>query len=322
MATSNAHQIEPAGCCETVTFEQFEFGFSKPDFFKGWVADEKFDGRRYLLQIRPNGAKHNYLTSRRVSKTTGLMVEKQNSDTHFRDCMFGPKDTVYDGEMLHPEGGTSHEAATAIAKGIAVYRVFDLLRLNGEDTRNWPQKKRWAELKALEPSFPDRMFEVKHSPKPRQLLRAVRAVDGEGIILKNPDAIYGKGWIKVVGVEYVDAVVTGYEMSDSDKYGPKNWIKGVKFGQWIPFDPNKTPPEGVVSITGGPKGNWALVQMGQTSGFTEAMRAKISENKEKFLGKVMILKFKGREASGALRHPRFHDWHPDKNPSECRYYPR
>lgn len=316
-----AHQIEPAGCSETVTFEQFKL--LQDEFLKGWVADEKFDGRRYLLQIRPNGAKHNFLTSRRVSKTTGLMVEKQDSDPHFRDCMFGPKDTVYDGEMLHPDGGTSHEAATAIAKGFAVYRVFDLLRLEGRDVRQWTQKQRWDALKVLAPSFPERMFAVKHSPNPKRLLQAVRAVDGEGIILKNPDAIYGKGWIKVVGVEFVDAIVIGYEMSDSDKYGPKNWIKGVKFGQWIPFDPtSKTLPEGLVSITGGPKGNWALVQMGQTSGFTEAMRAKISENKEKFMGKVMILKFKGREASGALRHPRFHDWHPDKNATECRYYPR
>lgn len=317
---SLAHQIEPARCKTTLTFEQF----SKLDDsdFKGMRAEEKFDGRRYLLQVRPNGAKFNYLTSRRVSVTTGQMVEKQDSMPFFRDFMFGPKDTVYDGELLHPDGGSSHEAATAIANDTAVFRIFDIVRCAGVDSRSWPQKARRAALEAVQ-VWPDRVELVSQSRSPKRLLNAVRAQDGEGIILKDDEAVYSQGWIKVVSVEFYDVVVTGYEMSKSEKYGAKGWIKGIKFGQWITAEKAlklKIPVSRILSSYSNLKeGAWALVEIGQTSGFNEELREKVSKNPTKYMGAIMVLRAKGREKSGALRHPRFDSWHPDKNPKECTW---
>lgn len=313
---TKAHQLDPAGCTKTFTFDQFQTLSDKD--LAGLYADEKFDGRRYLLQVRPNGAKFNYLTSRRKSVVTNLMVEKQDSLPFFRDCAFGPRDSVYDGELVHPDGGTSHEAATAIAEGTALFRVFDVLRLDGKDLRSSPQSARWWALSQVARDFPDRIYAVPHSKSPRRLLHAVRETGGEGIILKVPTAEYGEGWFKVVSVEFHDVVVIGYEMSDSDKYGPKHWIKGVRFGQWVPINVGeKHFPTTLKSFRSKDGQCWGLIEMGQTSGFTEKLRAEISANKEKFLGRVMIIKAKGREVSGAFRHPRFHDWHPDKNEKEC-----
>lgn len=310
-----AHQIEPARCTKTFTFDQFNQLLE--DDLKGMLADEKFDGRRYFHQIRPNKAKHNYVTSRRVSKTSGVMVEKQDSMPFFRDCLFGPKDSVYDGEMCNPNGGSSHEAATAIANDTAIFRVFDVVRFNGVDVRNRPQKERWAMLDLVRPELPKRMVIVPRSRNPRRLLNAVRFLDGEGIILKLPDAEYGDGWFKVVSVENYDVVVVGFEMSTSEKYGPKGWIKGIKFAQWVPFDPRQELPAGTHAATSGKGQPMVLKQIGQTSGFNEKLRAEISKNPDKFMGRVMTLRAKGRELSGALRHPRFDSWHPDKNPKEC-----
>lgn len=313
-----AHQFEPAGCQKTFTFAAFK-SFTDKDL-TGLVGEEKFDGRRYLFQVRPNGAKHNYLTSRRIGKNSGLMVEKQDSLPYLKGCAFGPCDTVYDSELLHPDGGTSHEAATAIAQGFAVCRIFDVLRFAGKDVRALPLSERWKLLNTVKGILPDRVDLVPHSTRPRKLLAAVRAVDGEGIILKMPSAVYGEGWFKVVSEEFADVVVVGYEMSSSDRYGPNKWIRGVKIGQWMPvniLDKNAKLDHPLVEMTKIKGRTMGLFQLGQVSGFTEAERARISENMEKTRGRVMIIRFKGREASGAFRHPRFHDWHPDKNRNEC-----
>lgn len=312
-----AHQFEPASCSKTFTFDAFS-QLDDTDL-DGLVGEEKFDGRRYLFQIRPNGAKHNFLTSRRIGKNSGVMVEKQDSLPYFRDCAFGPRDTVLDTELVHPDGGTSHEAATAIAKGFAVCRVFDILRYSGNDVRGLPLSERWKILDGLKRVFPDRVDLVPRSKNPRRLLASIRAVDGEGIILKVPSAVYGEGWFKVVSVEFADVVVVGYEMSESEKYGPKKWIKGVQIGQWVDMTLDEAIKTGhrVVETSWSNAKPRILLQLGQVSGFTEAERARISENREKTMGRVMIIRFKGREASNAFRHPRFHDWHPDKNPYEC-----
>lgn len=314
-----AHQLEPAGCSKTFTFDSFN-QLDDSDL-EGLIAEEKFDGRRYLFQVRPNKAKHNFLTSRRVGKNSGLMVEKQDSLPYLRDCAFGPRDTVYDSELMHPDGGTSHEAATAIAQGTAVCRVFDVLRFAGEDVRHLPLFERWKLLDKVKGALPDHVEMVPRSRNPRKLLAAVRAIDGEGIILKMPSAVYGEGWFKVVSVEYADAVVVGFEMSKSDKYGPKKWIKGMQIGQWAEMTLDEAIKTGhrVVETKGVKGRSWVLLQLGQISGFTENERARISANMEKTYGRVVIIKFKGRELSGAFRHPRFHSWHPDKNNHECRF---
>lgn len=52
-------------------------------------------------------------------------------------------------------------------------------------------------------------------------------------------------------------------------------------------------------------------------GFTDAVRAEIWNDKEKYLGKVFQARGKGRFAGGALRHPNFYIWRDDKLPEQC-----
>lgn len=317
-----AHQIEPVSCGSTLTFAQFSALRSSD--LDGFVADQKFDGRRYLVQMRPNKAFHNYVTSRRIG-VNGLFSEKQDSLPSFKLAIFGPDDTVYDGEMYDPRGGTSHEAATAVAQDFAHYAVFDLLRLEGTDLRGCSQADRWAELRKLSRYFLPRMHLVRHSSKPKALLSAVRAIDGEGIILKLPEHVGydGKGWVKVVAEEFFDCVVVGFSMSESERYGSKHWIRGVEIGQWFDEDYGQKlcSEYNFKVVARDDKRKRYLLHLGSISGFTEMERARITRERKNMLGTVVVVRAKGREVTTAFRHPRFDRWRDDKDPYACVFTP-
>jgi ATP-dependent DNA ligase len=59
--------------------------------------------------------------------------------------------------------------------------------------------------------------------------------------------------------------------------------------------------------------------MGQTSGMDDALRKKISENRLKFLDKVVEIKGMERLKSGAIRHPQWGGLRPDKKAKDCVY---
>ena len=179
---------------------------------------------------------------------------------------------------------------------------------------------------------------------------------GEGIILKHKDSLYyegkisgGKGvpakikankkkgihftpWIKWKKKDTFDCVITGYEPasvnytgSDVSKYWMssttnfkyegnqelisdipitkfhfKGWIGSIKFGQ---YDKN---------------GN--LIEVGFTSGMSDEIREMFSENKEKYIGRVIKIEAMERiKVTKALREPRFKELRieGDKNANEC-----
>ena len=113
-----AHQLPPARCKKAKTLAQAEKVWTKPHPSRTYEIKE--DGHRYYLQVRPRLSFINYLTSRRVSKETGVMVEKQDKLPHVRDHKFPLKwrDTVFDGKWCG--GKDSAETAHAIANGVFV----------------------------------------------------------------------------------------------------------------------------------------------------------------------------------------------------------
>lgn len=52
-------------------------------------------------------------------------------------------------------------------------------------------------------------------------------------------------------------------------------------------------------------------------GFTDRMRSVIWNNQQEYLGKVFTATGKQQFDSGAMRHPAFKTWRPDKRPDEC-----
>lgn len=82
------------------------------------------------------------------------------------------------------------------------------------------------------------------------------------------------------------------------KYYYKGWIGGIKFGEYE---------------------NGELVERGTCSGMTESLRAEISANPDKYIGKVIEIDAMERTKDKALRQPVFKRFRDDKEPYECQY---
>lgn len=290
-----AYQINPARCKKSLTVSEAATGN-----INEWV-EVKEDGLRYLWQIRPNGAPHHYLTSRRISVVTKEFVEKQDKVTWLRDFRTKLRDTVLDGEICG--SGISSDTQHDMVTGNVVFKVWDVLINEGEDLRQQPLNLRRQALLSLY------LKHLKHDSRIRlidtlTLGRAVvftRQKKIEGFILKDPEAVYGEGWTKVKAEETHDVIITGVIWSESESYGSKGWIRSVLVGQYDA------------------KGK--MIDCGQVSGFTEAVRGLISATPQKFKGKVIEIECQQRLPSGKFRHPRFLRFREDKNASDCVYLP-
>lgn len=316
------YQIIPARCKGSVPVDHV---LSDPESWDGkWAAEEKKDDIRYLLQICPGNSDHNFLTSRRVSVVTGKLVQKEDKLPHIRDFKFPDwlRDTVFDGGIYG--GGFSSDVQHEIATGSqCMYAVWDVLKISGKSVAELPYQERRQLILSLRKFLPDWMTIIPNSDRPSKLLKEVLDSGGEGIVLKDPDAPYGEGWLKVKREETYDVVIWDYEWSTSQKYGSRNWIKSVKFGQWVPED--KVIQFGLEhrkvcsrKINGVPH---VLIDCGRASGMTEDVRKTISEDPEKYAYTTIEIEAQQRFPSGKFRHPRFLRFREEKSPYECIWIP-
>lgn len=294
-----------------------------------WVLEPKYDGIRELLHILPG---INRLTSRHISKKTGLYTDKtlnfpqlsgmgHNSEEF--NIYNALKNCVFDGELLL---GNNSMNATEITgslperawelqdkNGWAHYKVFDILFWDGKDLRTHPYFMRrklledifthdFGEYFTLAPTFKEDKEEA---------LAKIWEDGGEGGILKYNMGLYGekKNWVKIKRQLTFDVFVTGFENAieqstkkdgtfSETKY--KGQVGSIKFGQFY---------------------QGQVVNFGQCSGFDDALRADITERKEYYLGKVFTIEAQERLPSGKFRHPRFLKFRDDKTKEACTYYP-
>jgi ATP-dependent DNA ligase len=80
------------------------------------------------------------------------------------------------------------------------------------------------------------------------------------------------------------------------KYHFCGWIGAVRYGMY---------------------NNGELVELGQTSGMSEAIREELTTNGDKYIGTVIEVEGFEQLPSGAVRHPRFIRFRDDKRPTEC-----
>jgi ATP-dependent DNA ligase len=308
-----------------------------------YVAEEKFDGSRYLMHI---GDTENRFTSRRVSSVDGFLVEKTDNVPHLRDLPFRTEfaGTVLDGEMIAPGKdfgsivsimGSNPDRAVTIQRdnGCARYMVFDMLRFSGKDITDLPFRERRRLLEGLV----DANRAVLTNNHSFQLVKQ-EAVDkvsyfhdivvngGEGIVLKDLNGRYMPGerpngvWVKVKRYLTEEVIIVGYtdpeynyegsypeswRYRDSDgrpisKCAAMGWIGAIRFGMYV--------QDG---------GDWKLVELGQTSGISDAVRADISDNRDGYIGAVIEIGAMEQLPSGAFRHPRFLRLRPDKDAKDC-----
>lgn len=140
---------------------------------------------------------------------------------------------------------------------------------------------------------------------------------GEGMILKNPKAVYDWGgrhannWYKLKKFETLDVVVTGFT-DGQGKY--EGQVGAIKFGVYS-------------TQTGAQDGYPRLVEIGQCSGMDDATRAGITATRDILKDKPhlyeenLVMEIRhfgkvGKDGSG-LRFPQFLSWRVDKNPKEC-----
>ncbi|MBO8161141.1 MAG: hypothetical protein H0Z24_05845 [Thermosipho sp. (in: Bacteria)] len=104
------------------------------------------------------------------------------------------------------------------------------------------------------------------------------------------------------------------------KFYANDWIGAIKYGvvitdeeleEWKKKNPKEKPEVVVID-------DYKILCVGETSGMTEEIREKISNNKEEYLGKVIEVKAQEViKKTGKLRHPQFLRIREDKDLSQC-----
>jgi len=318
---------------------QIEPGKARTKFnSKMWTSDRyigepKVDGSRYLMHV---GVGESRFTSRHeLKKTPGMFTEKTQNIPHLRDIFANENvdidlaGCVFDGEIVRGGllskssevtkiMGSLPEKAIQIQQesGYVDYYVFDILfDHEGKDIRGLPYETRRNIMLGYLSDIADPKKHLNIIPVERQdkerFYQEIIEAGGEGVILKDSQASYARGWAKVKRHATFDVIITGFE--DPTKITKKSsgeestsrlydngWIGALVFGQYF---------------------QGKLVNFGSCSGMDDALREEISLNKEKYLGKVIEVECQERLPSGRLRHPRFLRFRSDKNPEECVYRP-
>lgn len=286
---------------------------------------------RYLLQCNVG---ENLFTSRHISKKTGEFVEKSDNIPHLRDLFvrngidINLEGCVFDGEIVAPDN--AHSKSMDVTKvmgslptraievqretGWLNYWVFDIiLDKNGKDVRHLPYKERRSLLveylgEISDPKNHLNIIPVETKDK-KGFYQQIIEAGGEGVILKDINAPYGKNWAKVKKFATWDVVITGFKdpkeitkkvsgEESPSKFFENDWIGAISFGQFF---------------------NGKLIEFGYCSGMDDDLRERISNNKEFYIGKVIEIGAQERLVSGRFRHPRFLRFRLDKNAEDCVY---
>lgn len=282
------------------------------DFDKRYlIGEEKLDGSRYVLYLGcdPYGRQsENALLSRRVSVKDGKHVDRTENVPHFTKVSYaGLEGTVLDGEVMASDFLKTNSVLNsgpqlAIQKqeenGFLKYNVFDVMAFRGQDIRGLPLEKR---RKVLEEVI--KRMENEHVKVIPQFTEGLQdhfanivEGGGEGIIVKDIRQGYGCGWSKMKKSYDVSCVVSG----------------------WKPGNGKYKDAIGALTLSVFKDGK--LVEVGFASGFDDALRQKMSENFEEYKGRVVDVfaqevQKRDRNGVGRLRHPTFHRFRDDLEPS-------
>ncbi|RZU43467.1 DNA ligase D [Edaphobacter modestus] len=190
----------------------------------GWLHELKLDG--YRMQARKDGTKVQMLTR------TGLDWTARVKSVASEIAKLAVEKVTLDGEVVvvAPNGTTNFADLQASmqqgAKNALTYFAFDLLHLEGKNTRNLPLKQRKEVLGALLQGVDeDRLRLGEHiETGGAALLREACKLQAEGIVSKRASGKYVSGrsgdWLKMKCLHEQEFVVGGYTL-------PTNKIHGV-----------------------------------------------------------------------------------------------
>jgi ATP-dependent DNA ligase len=280
-----------------------------------YIAQEKIDGVRALVKISKLGVV-------RVT-TRGASVDAPDTPidiTHripylldwepvdgIKNCIFDCEITIDGLDSSQIAGVVSYKSTVQVPDGLK-FNVFDIIAYEGKTIFNSTQARRLTILQSLAHYFPSWMKTLPYvadTDRKYRFLDAVLSKGGEGIMLKNLDALYypdkrpSNVWYKVKKIDSVDAKIVGAAP-------PEMYYR----------DP-KTAKADETRVTKPWQMGWfgALVYeledgtQGTVSGFDDAEKQKMSDSKHgikpEYIGRYMELKFMEKTKDKKLRHPRF-----------------
>jgi len=180
---------------------------------KDWVFEMKYDGYRALASLDGNG--NVLLYSRNLLSFNNAYPEIVNELEKIN------YEALLDGEIvIEDEKGRSHfqllQNYKATGKGPLKYYVFDLLRLNGEDTMRLTLLQRKELLRELirKFSFTNVFYSDHIAEKGKAFFSAAVKNKLEGIMAKNAESTYIPGkrtrsWLKIKIAHQQEAVIAG-----------------------------------------------------------------------------------------------------------------
>lgn len=175
--------------------------------------------------------------------------------------------------------------------------VFDLLRLDGEDTTLWPLFRRRATLAELSAQWPEQVSLTPHSPEIEPLWTMVVENRLEGVIAKRRDSRYhpgrSKDWVKIKATQTLSCLVGGVE--------------------WAPDVP--TDPRSLQLFLVDPAGE--LVPVGKASaGVSAALRPSLLAGL-RHPPLIVEVEYAQITPAGVLRHPVIRAVRPDIDVLDC-----
>lgn len=345
--------MEQSSTANNVSFADFasSIGVMKPNSIK--KGDERaetklqmlLDDPEYALEDKIDGC-HYKLIGHRFFSTEN--VEKTDNYPHLRDFFktLAMHNIILDGEINYPGKtaqycthvtGSSPTAAKSFQEknGYIHFTIFDILRT---PKANWLLRNTYAERRRTLRYFYDTF--VKGTPMEafihltemvlddkRGYLENLLAQGLEGGVLKRLDSQYMMGkkpmwqWMKVKQEDDTDLVIIGFEPAsvrytgsnienhvywkDIDGSGQDQPVTKFHFYNWIG------------SIVFGAYVDGVLTRICTASGFPEAVRKDMSENPDKYIGRVARVNFMETTSDGYPRHPTFSNMHEGKAATEC-----
>lgn len=321
-------------------------------FDDSYWAQEKLDGERRLYHLFESDFS---MTGRKVL-LSGLISEVSKKVPHLHNLSLSAfKDTVLDGELMHPDGFSklaqvmrSHpDKAVDIQKkeGYLVYHLYDMISYCGTSIEDLPYSQRYDVLTHFYFSLPSELkpfFRLVSSSKTsehKQALydRIMSDQSAEGLMFRHASSSYetGKRSASLLRLkkEFTEDVIV------TDIIPPKRDYKGKKLDTWEYWFNDSTnhraqgarPSVDYLPVTYAffhdiPTAfsyaqfdkNMNLIPLGTCSGFGRDIAFDMKENPSRWLGAVVELKANERfKGTFSLRHPRFHRRRDDKDAQSC-----
>jgi bifunctional non-homologous end joining protein LigD len=238
----------------------------KPPVQGEWSVEVKFDGWRCQLVIDADGAR--VFTRRGHDWTVRLKIiaDAATNELVQMNGMKKVKSAIIDGELVYPHvsGRSDFHALQAVVRSHSdklIFMAFDLLHLNGEDTRSLPLEGRRERLRNLIPAGGRIQFSEALEGTPEALFAAAERMRLEGIVCKRRGSLYRSGnafdWVKVKCFVETELELLGVQralgkptIALMGEPGTRNYVGSafVRFGRpaseafWSMVEANLGPP--------------------------------------------------------------------------------